>query len=111
MEESFEKLKDDSFNFGSTEKHFIKKDNSKTYQVLSDKTYNDLDLDDLFMFLDRTNSKVSQQYFHNHLRTIKVDGKQTKLDEEIITELSKNPELRVSVQICLVKLLLFVPLN
>jgi DNA mismatch repair ATPase MutS len=98
LEASFGALKDDSFDFSSIEKYFRKKDNSKAHQVLSDKTCNDLDFDDLFMFLDRTNSKVGQQYFYNNLRTIKVNEKQTKLNEEIITELSENPELRLSVQ-------------
>ena len=98
LKESFGKLKDDSFDFDSIENYFRKKDNSKAYQILSDKTCNDLDFDDLFMFLDRTNSKVGQQYFYNNLRTIKLNEKQTKLNEEIITELSENPELRISVQ-------------
>lgn len=104
LKESFGKLKDESFYFDSIEKYFRKKDNSKAHQVLSDKTCNDLDFDDLFMFLDRTNSKVGQQYFYNNLRTIKVNEKQTKRNEEIITELSKNPELRISVQKKLEKL-------
>ncbi|GAA4243234.1 MutS-related protein [Winogradskyella damuponensis] len=104
LKESFGELKDDSFDFESIEKYFRKKDNSKAHQVLSDKTCNDLDFDDLFMFLDRTNSKVGQQYFYNNLRTIKVNENQTKLNEEIITELSKNPELRISVQKKLEKL-------
>ena len=104
LKESFGKLKDDSFDFDYIEKYFRKKDNSKAYQVLSDKTCNDLDFDDLFMFLDRTNSKVGQQYFYNNLRIIQVNEKQTKLNEEIIKELSENPELRISVQKKLEKL-------
>ena len=104
LKESFGKLKDDSFDFDYIEKYFSKKDNSKAYQVLSDKTCNDLDFDDLFMFLDRTNSKVGQQYFYNNLRIIKVNEKQTKLNEEIIKELSENPKLRISVQKKLEKL-------
>ena len=83
LKESFGKLKDESFDFENIEKYFRKKDNSKSHQVLSDKTCNDLDFDDLFMFLDRTNSKVGQQYFYNNLRTIKVNEKQTKLNEDL----------------------------
>ena len=98
LKESFGELKDDSFDFDNIEKYFQKKDNSKAHQVLSDKTCNDLDFDDLFMFVDRTNSKVGQQYFYNNLRTIKANEKQTKLNEEIITELSENTELRISIQ-------------
>lgn len=98
LKESFGKLKDDSFDFDNIEKYFRKKDNSKAYQVISDKTCNDLDFDDLFMFLDRTYSKVGQQYLYNNLRTIKVNEKQAKLNEELITELSENPALRIKVQ-------------
>lgn len=104
LKESFGKLKDHSFEFDSIEKYFRKKDNSKAYQVISNKTCNDLDFDDLFMFLDRTNSKVGQQYFYNNLRTVSINGKQTKLNEELISELSKNSELRISVQKKLEKL-------
>lgn len=98
LKESFGKLKDDSFDFDSIEKYFRKKDNSKVYQVLSDKTCNDLDFDDLFMFLDRTHSKIGQQYLYNHLRTIGINEKKTRLNEEIITAFLKNYELRISVQ-------------
>ncbi|MCF1422243.1 MutS-related protein [Mangrovimonas futianensis] len=98
LKDSFGKLKDDSFDFDSIQKYFRRNDNSKAYQVLSDKTCSDLDFDDLFIFLDRTNSKVGQQYFYNNLRTIKVNKRQTKLNEEIITEFSENRELRISVQ-------------
>ncbi|KIX19824.1 DNA mismatch repair protein MutS [Flavobacterium sp. 316] len=98
LKESFGKLKDDFFDFDSIEKYFRKKDNSKVYQVLSDKTCNDLDFDDLFMFLDRTHSKIGQQYLYNHLRTIGINEKKTRLNEEIITAFLKNYELRISVQ-------------
>ena len=95
---SFGKIKEDSFDFHNIETYFRNKDNSKAYQVLSDKTCNDLDFDELFMFLDRTNSKVGQQYLYNNLRTINFDKNKTNLDEEILSELSKNPELRISFQ-------------
>jgi len=98
LKESFGKLKDDSFNFDMIEKYFRNKDNSKAYQILSDKTCNDLDFDDLFMFLDRTTSKVGQQYLYNTLRIIKVNEEQTKLNEDLISELLKNSELRISIQ-------------
>lgn len=104
LKESFGKPKDDSFDFDYIEKYFRKKDNSKAYQILSDKTCNDLDFEDLFMFLDRTHSKVGQQYLYNILRTIDVNEKQTKLNEEIINKLSESPELKISIQKKLEKL-------
>jgi len=97
LKESFGKFKDDSFDFKNIEKYFKSKDNSKVYQVLSDKTCNDLDFNDLFMFLDRTSSRVGQQYLYNKLRTIEVNG-QTKQDENLINELAKNADLRISIQ-------------
>jgi DNA mismatch repair ATPase MutS len=98
LKESFGKIKDDSFDFDMIEKYFRNKNNSDAHQVLSDKTCNDLDFDDLFMLLDRTNSKVGQQYLYNKLRTIQLDEQQTKLNEDIISKLSSDPELRISFQ-------------
>nr|WP_241148021.1 DNA mismatch repair protein MutS [Lacinutrix jangbogonensis] len=98
LKESFGKVKDDSFDFERIENYFRNKDHSEAYQVLSNKTCNDLDFDELFMFLDRTHSKVGQQYLYNTLRTIAVDEEQNKLNEEIIAELSKNSDLRISLQ-------------
>jgi len=98
LEKSFGKLKDDFFDFDMIQKYFRNKDNSGAYQVLSDKTCNDLDFDDLFMFLDRTNSKVGQQYYYNKLRIINPDQYQTKLNEDLIAEFSKKSELRISLQ-------------
>lgn len=98
LKEAFGKIKDASFNRNNIERYFRNKDNAAAYQVLSDKTCNDLDFDELFQFLDRTNSKVGQQYLYNKLRSIRIDKKQTTLDEEIIAELTKNTELRISIQ-------------
>ncbi|MBP1637989.1 MAG: mismatch repair protein MutS, partial [Bacteroidetes bacterium] len=66
----FGKLKIDSFDFDKIESYFRKKDHSTAFQTLSDKTCNDLDFQELFLFLDRTNSKVGQQYLYNKLRSI-----------------------------------------
>lgn len=104
LKESFGEIKNESFNFESIEKYFRKKDNSKSYQVLSDKTCNDLDFDELFMYLDRTNSRIGQQYYYNKLRNINIDKSQTELDEVIISELLENSELRISIQKRLAKL-------
>ncbi len=98
LETSFGKLKDDTFDFKSIEKYFGNKDNSKAFQVLSDKTCNDLDFEELFKFLDRTTSKVGQQYFYNNLRTIEISPQKTKLNEEIIEVFSKDSDLRIKIQ-------------
>jgi len=59
---AFGTLKEEYFHFEQIEKYFRKKDNSDAFQVLSDKTCNDLDFQELFMFVDRTNTKIGQQF-------------------------------------------------
>ena len=66
--ESFGKLKVESFDFDLIEKYFRNKDHSGQFQVLSDKTCNDLDFQELFMFIDRTHSKIGQQFLYNKLK-------------------------------------------
>ena len=63
LNDLFGKVKEDYFSFNQIEKYFRNKDDHKSHQVLSDKTSADLDFQELFMFLDRTTSKVGQQYF------------------------------------------------
>ncbi len=101
---SFGKPKDESFNFGLIEKYFRNKDNSGSLQIVSDKTCNDLDFQELFMFLDRTTSKVGQQYLYNRLRTIPENEKGTEANEKIIQKLSNDPEFRIRTQLLLDKL-------
>ncbi len=98
LKESFGKLKDESFDFETIGKYFRNKNHQGVYQVLSDKTCKDLDFDELFAFLDRTNSKVGQQYLYNTLRCITVGNANTKLNEELILQLSYDAESRILLQ-------------
>lgn len=95
--ESFGKIKDDSFDFEQIESYFRKRDNSIAFQTLSDKTCNDLDFQELFMFIDRTNSKVGQQFLYNKLRNI-PGAEENDEKEKFINEFINNPEVRISVQ-------------
>jgi hypothetical protein len=100
----FGKVKEDSFNFDLIEKYFKRKISDSNFQVLSDKTCNDLDFDELFMFVDRTNSKVGQQYLYNKLRTIPLTNSDQAYNESLINEFTKNTDFRLSVQTQLTKL-------
>ena len=102
--EAFGKIKDDSYDFEQIESYFRKKDNSNAFQVLSDKTCNDLDFQELFMFIDRTNSKVGQQYLYNKLRTIPFDSEENDSQEKLIAEFINNSDFRISIQSKLSKL-------
>jgi hypothetical protein len=96
---SFGKVKSDFFNFESIEKYFRNRDHKDDYQVLSDKTCNDLDFNEFFMFADRTTSKVGQQFLYNMLRTIPPDNKKLAEQEKIIEQITKDPGLRLKLQI------------
>ena len=100
----FGNLKTDSFDFENIESYFRKKDNFTAFQTLSDKTCNDLDFQELFMFFDRTNSKVGQQYLYNKLRNIPADSTENIKNERLLDEFTNNSDFRVSVQSKLSKL-------
>ena len=101
---SFGHQKTESFDFEAIENYFRSKRHLKSYQVISNKTCNDLDFDDVFMFLDRTHSKVGQQYLYDRLRVIERDDSRIRINEELIEEFSKDEKFRVSVQKYLEKL-------
>ena len=92
---SFGKQKEETFNFELIERYFRNKNNSDSFQVISDKTCNDIDFYELFEFVDRTSSKVGQQFLYNKLRTIPFDN---DIDESLIKELSNNHNLRTDIQ-------------
>lgn len=104
LKESFGKLKDDGFHFDLIEKYFINKNNSDSFHVLSDKTCNDLDFEELFMFLDRTTSKIGQQCLYNKLRVIPNDISDIDNREKLIKRLADDTDFRINAQLQLDKL-------
>ena len=70
---AFGNVKKETFDFDLIENYYAKKNNSEAAQVISDRTCNDLDFHELFKFVDRTHSKVGQQYLYNKLRTIPLN--------------------------------------
>ena len=101
---SFGKMKEDAFRFDNIERYFGKKDKSDTFHSLSDKTCNDLDFKELFMFVDRTTSRVGQQYLYDRLRTVPNTGETLREQEQLIHKISDDPELRANLQLQLDKL-------
>lgn len=95
---AFGQYKDEAFDFEYIERYFRKKKSPHAFQVLSDKTCNDLDFQELFMFVDRTHSKPGQQYLYNKLRTISLNQDRISLQEGIIEYLSTHTEERLSIQ-------------
>ena len=102
---SFGESKNTSFNFNLIEKYFRKKDDSDSFHIISDKTCNDLDFNELFMFIDRTNSKVGQQYLYYKLRTIPLSSNEIIENEKLIESFINKSDFRITVQKQLKKLI------
>ncbi len=86
------------------ERYFAHKKHSDAFQVLSDKTCNDLDFEEFFMFLDRTSSRVGQQCLYHRLRAIPHPDPAQEAKENLIREFSQNEALRLDTQLQLHKL-------
>jgi hypothetical protein len=82
------------FDFHKIERFFLLSDKKEFYQVISDRTFQDLDMDEVFMFLDRTCSKVGQQFLYHILRTIPGDNTRAERFENIIRIIKQNPDVR-----------------
>ena len=102
--QSFGEIKDDPFHFDSIEKYFRNKDQTGAFQILSDKTCNDLDFNELFMFVDRTTSKIGQQFLYNTLRTIPLNSDKFTEQEKLIQKITNDSNLRLYIQLQLGKL-------
>ena len=104
LAQSFGEIKDDPFYFYSIEKYFRNKDHTGVFQILSDKTCNDLDFNELFMFVDRTTSKIGQQFLYNTLRTIPSNNDKFTEQEKLIQKITNDSNLRLYIQLQLDKL-------
>ncbi len=104
LKASFGQVKREGFQFDLIERYFLNKENSDSFQVLSDKTCHDIDFEELFMFLDKTCSKVGQQYLYNHLRVIPNALVRIDQKERLIERLTTDIDLRIKTQLLLKKL-------
>ena len=96
--------KKEYYNFFVISKYFNNNSHKeKAYHILPEKSKIDFDIDDVFKFLDRTSSKIGQQYLYFKLRTIGSIKELLQFDE--LTHLfQNNKELSVSCQLELSKL-------
>lgn len=94
----------DEFHFVSIEKYFINNNQKKSaFHIISDRCATDLDINETFKIIDRTSSKIGQQYLYYKLRTIE---KQDRLLDFIKLTLlfEKNKDLRLKTQLALTNL-------
>lgn len=83
-----------SFDFVAISSYFQYRDHREEYSIISDQTFSDLGLDELFMFVDRTSSCVGQQYLYDMLRFIPAKANPIQENEAIIQELFEKEETR-----------------
>lgn len=60
LTEQFGHPKPEDFNYALIDKYFRKKKHHNALQVISETTCNDLDFEELFCFLDRTQTPIGQ---------------------------------------------------
>lgn len=98
LESSFGKVKTEGFNFDLIKRYFINKDNTNVNQVLSDQTCEDLDFDLFFCYVDRTSSRIGQQYLYSELRTTDHSQNKSQVREQAIQYFIQHPKERLKVQ-------------
>lgn len=101
LKANYGKPKSDSFDFSRIEQFFANRTNESTDHIISDKTYQDLDFDEVFMFADRTISKVGQHYLYARLRTLDFIESKTRFLEKLTTTFSDDSSLREDVGVSL----------
>jgi DNA mismatch repair ATPase MutS len=89
------------YNFYKIKQYFVNNiHKNKAFYLISERISVDLDVDELFKFLDRTSSKIGQQYLYYKLRTIGTIEKLYKFDA--LSKLFENNEaLRIKSQLIL----------
>lgn len=96
--------KTEYYNFFSIGQYFNKTANKqKAFHIISDRTANDLDIDAIFKYLDRTSSKIGQQFLYYKLRTVQSITSLEQFNQ--LNELFISDEkLRLNCQLSLSKL-------
>ena len=92
MSDTWNKLKNEPFEFELIAFYSKKKKQESVLQVINNKIINDIDLHDLFMFVDRTNSRIGQQYLLNKLYTIDA-SLSFEPQEKLITYFNENEDI------------------
>lgn len=104
LKSNFGNVKNEGFNFDLIQRYFEQKDNSDSFQTLKDDLLADLDFDLFFAYVDRTNSKVGQQFLYNSMRNIQKERKSLQEQEELINYFQDHPNERLTTQYLISKL-------
>ena len=94
--QNYKRVKNTAFDFERIALFFLHTDKNDAHQVISERTLRDLDFEELFMYLDRTCSRIGQQYLYSTLRTIPKNQNRSEHYEKIIKYFNENPERKES---------------
>ncbi len=98
------KQKNEYFNFYLISQYFDKTQNKNSaFQIVGDKQIDDLDFEELFKYVDRTTSKIGQQYLYYKLRTI-FDKNRLGNTEKLVKLFSDDSNIRLTCQLSLSRL-------
>jgi hypothetical protein len=93
--------KGEYFNFDKISAYFNNNSHKeKSFHIIDEQEKIDLDIDEIFKFLDRTSSKIGQQYLYYKLRTIRSLEK-LKDFNSLNKLFLNNSEIRIKTQILL----------
>lgn len=94
----------EEFHFSSIEKYFKNNNHKqKAFHLISDRCATDLDINEVFRIIDRTTSKIGQQFLYYKLRTIEAQNNLTKFNKLTLL-FEDNESLRIKTQIDLTNL-------
>ncbi|MCF0048601.1 DNA mismatch repair protein MutS [Dyadobacter sp. LJ53] len=97
LPENPQPIKTGFFNFAQIEKYFLNEKPEGAFQVIADRTFQDLDLEDVFKFIDRSVSRIGQQYLYYFMRTIPQGDSRKQRLESIIDIFQKDPALKTAL--------------
>jgi len=90
----------------SVENYFLNtiSDSDEKLQLISDKVATDLYLNEVFKLVDRTVSRVGQQFLYARLRTLDKDTQALMVQDQFAELMAADEELRLNTQVSLQKL-------
>ncbi|WP_452597640.1 MutS-related protein [Pontimicrobium sp. MEBiC01747] len=92
------------YNFDIIGEYFNNNEHKgEAFHLISDKTQQDLDINEIFKFIDRTTSRIGQQYLYFKLRTI-GNIKDLLAFDKLTTVFLRNKNIRIESQLELSKL-------
>ncbi|MEM8964983.1 MAG: DNA mismatch repair protein MutS [Bacteroidota bacterium] len=102
--QNYKLVKKNGFDLDRISSYFSSKNSDNHLQVISDSTWADLDFDEVFMYVDRTCSKVGQQYLYKTLHTLPEDNDRSARLEKIIAFFKDNSSIKESTVLSLSRL-------